>query len=97
MDQGRAPVLDALGEYHRLGRYGFTPPGHRQGRCRPERLRCYEELSVLRRELPDDPEQVSADEAGRMLRFGRAHVELMADVSEREQEGVQPCCVVVRR
>ena len=25
-------MLSAVGEYHRLGRYGFTPPGHRQGR-----------------------------------------------------------------
>jgi arginine decarboxylase len=32
MHQAGAPVLDALAAYHRLGRYGFTPPGHRQGR-----------------------------------------------------------------
>ncbi|GAB2703231.1 aminotransferase class I/II-fold pyridoxal phosphate-dependent enzyme [Nocardia thraciensis] len=32
MDHSRAPLIDALAEYHRLGRYGFTPPGHRQGR-----------------------------------------------------------------
>ncbi|WP_461169979.1 aminotransferase class I/II-fold pyridoxal phosphate-dependent enzyme [Arthrobacter sp. Z1-15] len=32
MDQNEAPILDALDEYHRLDRYGFTPPGHRQGR-----------------------------------------------------------------
>ena len=32
VDQGRAPLLDALAEYHRVDRYGFTPPGHRQGR-----------------------------------------------------------------
>ncbi|MGV9410029.1 aminotransferase class I/II-fold pyridoxal phosphate-dependent enzyme [Nocardia sp. NPDC003693] len=32
MDQSRAPVLDALADYHRTDRYGFTPPGHRQGR-----------------------------------------------------------------
>ena len=31
MDHDEAPVLDALANYHRLGRYGFTPPGHRQG------------------------------------------------------------------
>jgi arginine/lysine/ornithine decarboxylase len=31
-EQGRAPVLEALEAYHRLDRYGFTPPGHRQGR-----------------------------------------------------------------
>jgi arginine/lysine/ornithine decarboxylase len=32
MDQSAAPLLDALADHHRLGRYGFTPPGHRQGR-----------------------------------------------------------------
>ncbi|MFK0040211.1 aminotransferase class I/II-fold pyridoxal phosphate-dependent enzyme [Paenarthrobacter sp. NPDC090517] len=32
MDHNEAPLLDALAEYHRLNRYGFTPPGHRQGR-----------------------------------------------------------------
>ncbi|MFF2840789.1 aminotransferase class I/II-fold pyridoxal phosphate-dependent enzyme [Paenarthrobacter sp. NPDC057981] len=32
MDQNVAPLLEALAEYHRLDRYGFTPPGHRQGR-----------------------------------------------------------------
>jgi arginine/lysine/ornithine decarboxylase len=32
MNQDEAPLLDALAEYHREGRYGFTPPGHRQGR-----------------------------------------------------------------
>jgi arginine decarboxylase len=32
MDQSQAPVLDAIQQHHRLDRYGFTPPGHRQGR-----------------------------------------------------------------
>lgn len=32
MDQSQAPLLDALADYHRCNRYGFTPPGHRQGR-----------------------------------------------------------------
>ncbi len=32
MDHSIAPVLDALADYRRLDRYGFTPPGHRQGR-----------------------------------------------------------------
>jgi arginine decarboxylase len=39
MDQTRAPVLDALADYHRLDRYGFTPPGHRQGRGIDPRVR----------------------------------------------------------
>src|ERR1700683_83607 len=32
MDHSVAPILDALTDYHSLDRYGFTPPGHRQGR-----------------------------------------------------------------
>ncbi|RVW09142.1 ornithine decarboxylase [Prescottella agglutinans] len=32
MDQSQAPLLEALEQYHRLNRYGFSPPGHRQGR-----------------------------------------------------------------
>ena len=32
MDQSAAPLLEALADYHARDRYGFTPPGHRQGR-----------------------------------------------------------------
>lgn len=32
MDHSRAPLLEALAAYRSEGRYGFTPPGHRQGR-----------------------------------------------------------------
>jgi arginine decarboxylase len=32
MDQSAAPLLAALADYHATDRYGFTPPGHRQGR-----------------------------------------------------------------
>jgi arginine/lysine/ornithine decarboxylase len=39
MDQSRAPLLEALAEYHELNRYGFTPPGHRQGRGVDPRVR----------------------------------------------------------
>ncbi|WP_344015913.1 ornithine decarboxylase [Streptomyces thermospinosisporus] len=31
-DHSRAPVLEALEDYHRHGRLGFTPPGHKQAR-----------------------------------------------------------------
>ncbi|MBY4210337.1 PLP-dependent transferase [Rhodococcus fascians] len=31
MDQSSAPMLDGIAAYHRDGRYGFTPPAHRQG------------------------------------------------------------------
>ncbi|NKY85134.1 aminotransferase class I/II-fold pyridoxal phosphate-dependent enzyme [Nocardia veterana] len=39
MDHSRAPVLDALADYRALGRYGFTPPGHRQGAGADPRVR----------------------------------------------------------
>ena len=32
LDHSTAPMLEALADYHATGRYGFTPPGHRQGR-----------------------------------------------------------------
>src|SRR5258705_3517452 len=40
MDHSVAPILDALADYHRVGRYGFTPPGHRQGRGADPRARA---------------------------------------------------------
>jgi arginine decarboxylase len=39
MDQNEAPLIDALAQYHRVDRYGFTPPGHRQGRGADPRVR----------------------------------------------------------
>jgi lysine decarboxylase len=38
MDQSEAPLLDALVDYHGVNRYGFTPPGHRQGRGVDDRV-----------------------------------------------------------
>jgi arginine decarboxylase len=32
MDHSEAPLSAALADYHARDRYGFTPPGHRQGR-----------------------------------------------------------------
>src|SRR2546423_2804952 len=32
MNHSVAPLLEALTDYHARDRYGFTPPGHRQGR-----------------------------------------------------------------
>jgi lysine decarboxylase len=37
MRHAKAPLLDALADYHRSERYGFTPPAHRQGRGVDER------------------------------------------------------------
>ncbi|MEU4417276.1 aminotransferase class I/II-fold pyridoxal phosphate-dependent enzyme [Nocardia salmonicida] len=38
MDHTTAPLLAAVAEHHNLGRYGFTPPGHRQGRGVDDRV-----------------------------------------------------------
>lgn len=45
MDQAEAPLLDALNDYHNSNHYGFSPPGHRQGRGVDQRT-----LQVLGRE-----------------------------------------------
>lgn len=45
MDQSEAPILDGLVDYRKSNRYGFTPPGHRQGRGTDDRV-----LAVLGRE-----------------------------------------------
>src|SRR4051812_25239542 len=38
MDQSETPILDALVEYRKDNRYGYTPPGHRQGRGTDDRV-----------------------------------------------------------
>jgi arginine decarboxylase len=39
MDQSQASLVDALVDCHAANRYGFTPPGHRQGRGVDDRVR----------------------------------------------------------
>jgi hypothetical protein len=39
MDHRRAPVLEALADYQRKDRYGFSPPGHRRGRGADDSVR----------------------------------------------------------
>lgn len=38
MDQSQAPLLEAIEDYRHNDRYGFTPPGHRQGRAVDHRV-----------------------------------------------------------
>lgn len=38
MDQSEAPLLGALADYRNKNRYGYTPPGHRQGRGTDDRV-----------------------------------------------------------
>jgi maltooligosyltrehalose trehalohydrolase len=64
-------------------------PGHR---------RYYRELLALRRELGDAPLAVEAvDEQRRMLRFRRGDVELVANFSDEERDGVPARSGAVRR
>ncbi|HKU29401.1 MAG TPA: ornithine decarboxylase [Arthrobacter sp.] len=51
MDQNEAPLVTALEEYHRLGRYGFTPPGHRQGAGADPRVRAVIGSSTFRSDV----------------------------------------------
>ncbi|WP_156297665.1 aminotransferase class I/II-fold pyridoxal phosphate-dependent enzyme [Mycobacterium paragordonae] len=76
MDQSQAPILDALRDYHRRDRYGFTPPGHRQGRGADPRV-----LEVLGKEPFRDDVLASSgldDRQSRGKFLARAE-ELMAD------------------
>ncbi|MDT5152247.1 MAG: arginine decarboxylase, partial [Mycobacterium sp.] len=71
-----APILDALAEYHATDRYGFTPPGHRQGRGADQRT-----VAVLGREPFRDDVLASSGLDDRRSRGGylKAAEELMAD------------------
>jgi hypothetical protein len=40
MDHSRAPLLDGITDDHRRGRYGLTPPCHRQGRGSDPRVKA---------------------------------------------------------
>jgi maltooligosyltrehalose trehalohydrolase len=62
-----------------------------------EQRTYYRELLVLRRELPDGPTEVQVDEDRRLLRFRRGEVELVANFSDVEQDGVPPRTGAVHR
>src|SRR3978361_1967896 len=51
LDHSRAPMLDAVAAYHREDRYGFTPPGHRQGRGADPRARAILGADTYRHDL----------------------------------------------
>ncbi|PJE09162.1 MAG: ornithine decarboxylase [Mycobacterium sp.] len=76
MDQSQAPLLDALRDYHQRDRYGFTPPGHRQGRGADPRV-----LEVLGREpfLDDILASNGLDDRQSRGKFLARAEELMAD------------------
>jgi arginine/lysine/ornithine decarboxylase len=51
MDHSRAPILEALAEYHRLGQLPFTPPGHKQGRGADPRVTAVLGEAVFRSDV----------------------------------------------
>ena len=51
MDQSEAPILDALVDYRKANRYGYTPPGHRQGRGTDDRVLAVLGLDPFRDDL----------------------------------------------
>ncbi|WP_330230145.1 ornithine decarboxylase [Nocardia sp. NBC_00508] len=88
MDHSRAPLLEALADYHRLGRYGFTPPGHRQGRGTDERV-----LDVIGRDAFGSDVLATAGLDDRLSRNGylaRAEA-LMADAVRAETAFFSTC------
>ncbi|WP_174185070.1 aminotransferase class I/II-fold pyridoxal phosphate-dependent enzyme [Nocardia barduliensis] len=88
MDHTRAPLLEALADYHRLGRYGFTPPGHRQGRGTDERV-----LEVIGRDAFGSDVLAIAGLDDRLARGGyltRAEA-LMADAVRAESAFFSTC------
>ncbi|MEU4343417.1 ornithine decarboxylase [Nocardia sp. NPDC023852] len=88
MDHTRAPLVEALADYHRLGRYGFTPPGHRQGRGTDERV-----LEVIGRDAFESDVLLTAGLDDRLSRSGylaRAEA-LMADAVRAETAFFSTC------
>ncbi|MGS2810574.1 aminotransferase class I/II-fold pyridoxal phosphate-dependent enzyme [Nocardia sp. MW-W600-9] len=55
MDHTTAPLLAAVAEYHNLGRYGFTPPAHRQGRGVDDRVRAALGADAFRSDILASP------------------------------------------
>ena len=88
MDQSQAPLLDALEQYHLLDRYGFSPPGHRQGRGVDDRV-----INVLGRD-PFRADVLASggldDRKSRNGYLSRAE-QLMADAVGAEQAFFSTC------
>jgi arginine decarboxylase len=88
MDQGQAPVLEALAEYHRLGRYGFTPPGHKQGRGADPRVLAVLGEDPFRADLVATAGLDDRSASGRVVERAQ---ELMADAVGAEHAFFSTC------
>jgi len=88
VNHSRAPMLEALAAYHDCGRYGFTPPGHRQGRGVDARV-----LAIMGKEPFRDDVLASAglddrSSSGQFLQHAEA---LMADAVDAERAFFSTC------
>jgi arginine decarboxylase len=88
MNQSEAPLLDALIDYRKSNRYGFTPPGHRQGRGADERV-----LAVLGLEAFADDVLMSGglDDRRTRNRYLKRAEDLMADAVGAEVAWFSTC------
>ncbi|SHF30999.1 aminotransferase class I/II-fold pyridoxal phosphate-dependent enzyme [Streptoalloteichus hindustanus] len=88
MDHSRAPLLEALEAYHRLGHHPFLPPGHKQGRGVDPRV-----LAVLGRDVfASDTILMNGLDDRRMSQglLARAE-ELMADAVDADEAHFSTC------
>ena len=88
MDQSDAPLLNAVADYRRVNRYGFTPPGHRQGRGVDDRV-----LDILGEQPFRDDVLASGGLDDRRMTHGYLeHAEaLMADAVGAESAWFSTC------
>jgi arginine decarboxylase len=88
MDHGRAPLLEALADYHRVERYGFTPPAHRQGRGSDPRVREVMGLDPFRDDVLASAGLDDRSSSGAYLQQAE---ELMADAVGAEHAFFSTC------
>jgi arginine decarboxylase len=88
MNHSEAPVLEALRDYRRLDRYGFTPPGHRQGRGIDPRVREVMGLDPFRDDVLASSGLDDRSSSGAYLQRAEA---LMADAVGAEHAFFSTC------
>jgi arginine decarboxylase len=88
VDHSVAPLLDALIDYHAVGRYGFTPPGHRHGRGADPRTRAAIGEEAFRSDLLITAGLDDRKSSGGYLSKAE---ELMADAVGAEQAFFSTC------
>ncbi|WP_441858186.1 aminotransferase class I/II-fold pyridoxal phosphate-dependent enzyme [Pseudarthrobacter sp. YAF2] len=88
MDHNEAPLLDALDRYHKLDRYGFTPPGHRQGRGADPRVRDILGADTFRADVLASAGLDDRSSSGGYLKKAE---QLMADAVGAEQAFFSTC------